>query len=571
MKLLSILFLTLFVSSFATLAVAAEEPPEPWGEQVATGIEYREYNLPDPVNVYVTRMDRNNREVTLESSIGQGRLSGGVETVKGMAQRYDEAINYWGETWGNSNDVVVAINGFYFGPNVEPPGIPWSGQVNSGWYAKHFWELESGSGLAWKLDRSIFIGECISHPANKQLVTYFQEGLFVADQPFDGINVERDADEFILYTPQYDADTGTTGSMDSIEVLVQLPRPSLIISYADMGAAEKGTIVDIRNNKGSTQIPFDHVVLSMHGSQKEQFNSLGIQEGDQVGISQKVKNCDSSFPYEWDYTYASVGGAFYFLKDGVIQDFSDDNQANVRDPRTAIAYNDDYLFFIVVDGRDAWYSRGMTIPALAEFAKDELGATYGIAQDGGGSSTMVVNGEVKNNTYCNNVYCRGNVYLPIITNKAEKDSSAGVIPEADRKFFSAPGEESQSERLSADGVPLTEQNFTYSMAVDGTQIQRKVANGMLMVVVAPKDQSDIFTEGENIKTLNAVNVRLGPGTNYGIIETVPAETTGVIYEFDNGLNGVWAKGYYWWRVLLEIDDRDVIGWAIEPALTALIQ
>ena len=571
MKLLSILFLTLFALSFATLAVAAEEPPEPWGEQVATGIEYREYNLPDPVNVYVTRMDRNNLQVTLESSIGQGRLSGGVETVKGMAQRYDEAINYWGETWGNSNDVVVAINGFYFGPNVESPGIPWSGQVNSGWYAKHFWELESGSGLAWNLDRSIFIGECISHPASKQQVTYFQDGLFVADQQFDGINVERDADEFILYTPQYDVDTGTTGSMDSTEVLVQLPRPSLIISYADMGAAEKGTIVDIRNNKGSTQIPFDHVVLSMHGSQKEQFNSFGIQKGDQVGISQKIKNCDSSFPYEWDYTYASVGGAFYFLKDGVIQDFSDDNQANVRDPRTAIAYNDDYLFFIVVDGRDAWYSRGMTIPALAEFAKDELGATYGIAQDGGGSSTMVVNGEVKNNTYCNIVNCKGNVFLPIITGKGDKEPSDDVIPEADRKFFSSPKEETQPERLSADGVPLTEQHYSFSMSTTGAQLQRLVANGMLMVVVAPKDQSEIFTVGEKIKTLNAVNVRLGPGTNYGIIETVPAETTGVIYEFDNGLNGVWAKGYYWWRVLLEIDDRDVIGWAIEPALTALIQ
>lgn len=571
MKLLSILFLTLFALSFAALAVAAEEPPEPWGEQVATGIEYREYNLPDPVNVYVTRMDRNNLQVTLESSIGQGRLSGGVETVKGMAQRYDEAINYWGETWGNSNDVVVAINGFYFGPNVEPPGIPWSGQVNSGWYAKHFWELESGSGLAWNLDRSIFIGECISHPASKQQVTYFDDGSWVADQPFDGINVERDADEFILYTPQYDADTGTTGSMDSIEVLVQLPRPSLIISYADMGAAEKGTIVDIRNNKGSTQIPFDHVVLSMHGTQKEQFNSLGIQEGDQVGISQKIKNCDSSFPNEWDYTYASVGGAFYFLKDGVIQDFSDDNQANVRDPRTAIAYNDDYLFFIVVDGRDAWYSRGMTIPALAEFAKDELGATYGIAQDGGGSSTMVVNGEVKNNTYCNIVSCKGNVYLPIITGTGDKEPSKDVIPEADRKFYPSPLEETQTERLSADGVPLTEQHYSFSMSTTGAQLQRLVANGMLMVVVAPKDQSEIFTVGEKIKTLNAVNVRLGPGTNYGIIETVPAETTGVIYEFDNGLNGVWAKGYYWWRVLLEIDDRDVIGWAIEPALTALIQ
>ena len=174
MKLLSILFLTLFALSFAALAVAAEEPPEPWGEQVATGIEYREYNLPDPVNVYVTRMDRNNLQVTLESSIGQGRLSGGVETVKGMAQRYDEAINYWGETWGNSNDVVVAINGFYFGPNVEPPGIPWSGQVHSGWYAKHFRENESGSGFAWNLDRTAFIGECISHPTDKQRVNYFR-------------------------------------------------------------------------------------------------------------------------------------------------------------------------------------------------------------------------------------------------------------------------------------------------------------------------------------------------------------------------------------------------------------
>jgi hypothetical protein len=132
-------------------------------------------------------------------------------------------------------------------------------------------------------------------------------------------------------------------------------------------------------------------------------------------------------------------------------------------------------------------------------------------------------------------------------------------------------EETQTERLSADGVPLTEQHYSFSMSTTGAQLQRLVANGMLMVVVAPKDQSEIFTVGEKIKTLNAVNVRLGPGTNYGIIETVPAETTGVIYEFDNGLNGVWAKGYYWWRVLLEIDDRDVIGWVIEPALTALIQ
>ena len=263
MKLLSYLILTAVLLSIGAPVVVAQEAVDPWGEQVAPGIEYREYHLSTPNNVFVTRMERDNPLVTIESSIGYGRLSGGAETVKGMAQRYDDAINYWDQTWGNRNQVVASINGFYFGSPVEPSGVPWSGQVYSGWYAKHFTEKESGSGFAWKLDRTAFIGECISHPADKQQVSYFQGGLLIDDQSFNGINVSRDDDEFILYTPQYDLNTGTTGSVDSIEVLVQLANPSLIIPYGDMATAEKGTIIDIRDKKGSTPIPFDHVVLSM--------------------------------------------------------------------------------------------------------------------------------------------------------------------------------------------------------------------------------------------------------------------------------------------------------------------
>jgi SH3-like domain-containing protein len=93
---------------------------------------------------------------------------------------------------------------------------------------------------------------------------------------------------------------------------------------------------------------------------------------------------------------------------------------------------------------------------------------------------------------------------------------------------------------------------------------------MMMVVVEPKDLSPIFTVGDKIKTLTPVNVRLGPGTNYASFETVPAGTTGVVYGYDNGLNGVMAKEYYWWRVLLEIDGRDVIGWVIDLALTPFL-
>ena len=141
MKRLSYLILTALLLAVGTPLVGAEEAADPWGEPVAAGIEYREYNLPDPVNIFVTRMERNNPQVILESSIGQGRLSGGGETVSGMAQRYDGAINYWDQTWGKTNTVAVAINGFYFGPPYEPAGVPWSGQVHSGWYAKRFTEL----------------------------------------------------------------------------------------------------------------------------------------------------------------------------------------------------------------------------------------------------------------------------------------------------------------------------------------------------------------------------------------------------------------------------------------------
>jgi hypothetical protein len=569
MKLILCVILTAMILSIGTPLVRAQEGVDQWNP-VAAGIEYREYQLPDPVNVFVTRMDRSNQQVTLESSIGQGQLSGGGETVSGMAQRYNGAINYWDQTLGNTNQVVVAINGFYFGSPFEPAGVPWSGQVHSGWYAKRFNELQSGSGFAWNLDRTAFIGECVSHPTDKQQIYYYRNGSEFAGQTFDGINVSRDNNEFILYTPQYGSNTGTTGSTESIEVLVQLTSPALILPYSAMAAAEKGTIIKILNNKGSTPIPFDHVVLSMHGTRKTEFTGLGIQEGDQIGITHKIKDCNNYPTNNWDYTYASIGGAFYFLKGGVIQDFTGVSQANVRDPRTAIAFNDNYIYFIVVDGRDNLYSIGMTIPQLAKFARDELGATYGIAQDGGGSSTMVVDGQVKNNTYCNIVVCKGRTFLPLVIKngsgtQSEAESSQNMpFPLMPRLNQPAP------EQLSGDGLPLTEEYYIYASDSTGEAYQRLVANGMMMVVVQPKDQptEPIFNVGENIRTQIRVNVRLGPGTNYGLIETVDSDTTGVILGDDNGLNGIWAKGYYWWHVMLDgPGSMDTTGWVIEPALT----
>lgn len=65
-------------------------------------------------------------------------------------------------------------------------------------------------------------------------------------------------------------------------------------------------------------------------------------------------------------------------------------------PRTAVGViGDNHLVFLVVDGREEGYSRGVTLPELGEILAD-LGCTTGYNLDGGGSSTMVFDGEVIN-------------------------------------------------------------------------------------------------------------------------------------------------------------------------------
>jgi hypothetical protein len=64
------------------------------------------------------------------------------------------------------------------------------------------------------------------------------------------------------------------------------------------------------------------------------------------------------------------------------------------DPRTAIGMNRNgrYLYLVVVDGRQPFYSDGATFTDLANLLIDQ-GAFMGMSLDGGGSSTMVREGD----------------------------------------------------------------------------------------------------------------------------------------------------------------------------------
>ena len=515
-----LLFLLISFGSFPTMGFASDLVWDP----ITPGIDYQKFQLPDPNNVFVVRMDRSNTALTLESSIAQGKLAQGAETVSEMYARYDQALNYWGgssnpPTWGLRNQVVVAINGAYFGNDAIPQG----GQVYSGWYAKRYDDWGGYTGFAWKLDRRAFIGGCVLHNPEDQLITYPSTG---NTQQITHVNTTRGSNELVLYTPQYNTRTGTNSS--GVEVVVEMSRPTLILPTP---AYASGFVQQIRQNGGDSLIPFNSIVLSASGTAAQTLLQ-NVQTGSEIRVSQEITDCPGNDPQSWTKTFAAIQGHYIFLADGQINEYEDDPGATWPDPRTAIAYNDQYIFFIVVDGRELYHSIGMTIGQLGEFSRDVLGATWGVAEDGGGSSTMVINGQVVNNTYCNIYSClwKYAAYLPLVHHKSDRLHPARS---ANTEIFSSPA-----------------------------GIERAVANGMLMVSVLPSEYSYTFTYGDAVVINSATNMRLGPGTNYASFITIPAGAQGIIVDQMNDLNGVLAKSVYWWYVNI----NGTLGWMPESAL-----
>jgi uncharacterized protein YigE (DUF2233 family) len=89
--------------------------------------------------------------------------------------------------------------------------------------------------------------------------------------------------------------------------------------------------------------------------------------------------------------YNAISGDRMLVLKGEI---ASDLDSEELDPRTAVGINRNgrYLYIVVVDGRQPFYSEGATFAELANLLIDR-GAFMGMSLDGGGSSTMVIEGE----------------------------------------------------------------------------------------------------------------------------------------------------------------------------------
>jgi len=100
---------------------------------------------------------------------------------------------------------------------------------------------------------------------------------------------------------------------------------------------------------------------------------------------------DLSFNRRPNNIFHAISGDRMLVEKGKVLEGLDNNEL---DPRTAIGINKNgrIMILIVIDGRQPFYSEGATFVKLAELLI-KYGAYFAMSLDGGGSSTMVIEGE----------------------------------------------------------------------------------------------------------------------------------------------------------------------------------
>lgn len=196
-----------------------------------------------------------------------------------------------------------------------------------------------------------------------------------------GINRERKKDDVVIYTDFFNRTTLTDS--DGVEFVVR-----------------KNRIRQILDKKGSNEIPEDGFIISASGKKREELlRRLKIGMKVTLGFSHSVLS-DSVKTDMFGSAEDVTNGVPQLIKNGRIGITWREEKANrafveTRHPRTAVAKLKDGKFLMMtVDGRSE-SSAGIDLYKLAELLL-EFGAVDAMNLDGGGSTTMFLDGKVVN-------------------------------------------------------------------------------------------------------------------------------------------------------------------------------
>ena len=352
----TLIFLILFF-----IPVSAQETTT---EQIEKGIVYREFlNSGIPRAVQVLEIDRKNSLCEIKAVLGNKHIIG-IEPL-------DKIIN---RISGVSKKIIAGINA-------------------------DFYILRSGPFQGDPVGLCVLNGEIVSSPGIRSVFAILANGTPVIDRfemesfmklqngdlfEISGINQECPNDGIVINTHRFY--TSTRAQKGSYQVTAgPLKRP------LKSGADIKMILTAIMENDSTMTIPENGAAFVGIGKGAEFLRKLSVN--DMIEVSVRIN------PFGEKVKFA-VGGTPRLIRNGKIS--IENKLENVRDsfvttrhPRTAVGFNENKIFFVTVDGRREGWSAGMNLNELALFML-ELGAEEAVNLDGGGSTTMWVNGEIKN-------------------------------------------------------------------------------------------------------------------------------------------------------------------------------
>jgi len=329
-------------------------------------IHYHEYRAAGPWQIHILEIDLTDSLNTLETIKAHDHLIG-LERTSSMANRSDD----------EDHRVVAAMNGDFFGGS----GITIGAQITHGTLVKRPYPR---SVFALTTSKQPLIG--IVGYAGQILK---QDTLVYA---ISGINEERLEDQLVLYNHFFGVHTGT--NQWGTELALQYLQPLQGINGSITAVVtSKDSLME--TGSGNMDIPATlGAVLSGHGLARD-FLNAAIFVGDTITIQ-------LSLPPATSQLQELIGGTPRIIRDGSQsveweQESVGYGFAHDRHPRTALGISADStrVYFFTVDGRQAGYSAGMTLYELADYML-EWGIYQGINLDGGGSTTMVVRGQIVN-------------------------------------------------------------------------------------------------------------------------------------------------------------------------------
>lgn len=203
-----------------------------------------------------------------------------------------------------------------------------------------------------------------------------------------GIDTAHGDRSVVLYTPRFGGADRGDGPLSEWAVAGM---PLRVTGIASRPAGSDAPLLPV---------PDGGFVISAAGAPPAALARLS--EGDEISVTFEYAAAIDADGEAWARADDIIGGAGLLMRGGAaITDWTPERLSapgfvDARHPRTVIGRDrDGDTWLITVDGRQPDRSVGMTLPELVALG-ERLGLTDALNLDGGGSTTMVVGGEIVN-------------------------------------------------------------------------------------------------------------------------------------------------------------------------------